>query len=366
MKAANPITDDYSGIRACVSVNTAVAARVGTHRISYQPGRDRKVLQLYVDGKPVELPRRGLELDGHRLTVEDVDGGGTAVRVDYTDHTVLIITPYFWTSYGGVWLLNVSVAHTPANQGVMGRIPPGSWLPALPNGSTVGPMPGILHDRWVTLYRTFADAWRVTNSTSLFVYDSTTSTTTFTDRDWPSEGLPCKLLPQFEIPGAAVLQGMPIERAEQVCRRITHEGLHMDCVFDVATTGDEVFALGARLAQDIRERGSAVSIAADKPRSKPGQTVVLTAIVTNLYAGAPRPRGSVTFYVDDVATGPPVDIDDRGRASTTIRDLQPGDHRFRAVYDGGMRGCCALGWLAPFRQRPHKSSSSPTVTHVVM
>jgi len=35
---ANPIKDDYSGLTACVSVNTAVAVRVGLHRISCNPG----------------------------------------------------------------------------------------------------------------------------------------------------------------------------------------------------------------------------------------------------------------------------------------------------------------------------------------
>jgi hypothetical protein len=32
-----PVTDSYSGLTACVSLNTAVAARVGSHRIAFQP-----------------------------------------------------------------------------------------------------------------------------------------------------------------------------------------------------------------------------------------------------------------------------------------------------------------------------------------
>ena len=75
----------------------------------------------------------------------------------------------------------------------MGRIPPGTWLPALPSGATVGPKPASLHDRYVALYRTFADAWRVTDETSLFEYAPGTSTKTFTDPDWPAEKPPCVL-----------------------------------------------------------------------------------------------------------------------------------------------------------------------------
>src|SRR3546814_4966769 len=38
---ANPITDSYSGLTACVSINVAVALRVGDHRIAYQPSGER-------------------------------------------------------------------------------------------------------------------------------------------------------------------------------------------------------------------------------------------------------------------------------------------------------------------------------------
>ena len=91
----------------------------------------------------------------------------------------------------------------------MGFVPKGSWLPRLRNGVDVGPRPASLHDRYVTLYKTFADSWRVTDKTSLFVYAPGTSTKTFTDPDWPAEKLPCKLKPEFQIPGVKVHQGMP-------------------------------------------------------------------------------------------------------------------------------------------------------------
>src|SRR5688572_29852042 len=205
----------------------------------------------------------------------------------------------------------------------MGRIPPQTWLPLLPNGASVGPKPAALHDRYIALYRTFADAWRVTDATSLFVYAPGTSTETFTDRDWPAEKPPCKLLPQFEVPGAKPpRRGLKVEEAEQICRRVTIDGLRQDCVFDVATTGDKEFAAGYELAQKLRMTATAVQILADKPPSKPGEEVVVTATVTNLFCDAEKPpRGEVTFFIDGNEAGKEK-LDDRCSARIVLRDLK--------------------------------------------
>ncbi len=355
---ANPATDWYTGLTSCVSVNTAVAARVGRHRVSYQSGRERKTLQLYLDGKPVEVPSRGLDLGEHRITTDIVEGGGKEVRIDYAHGPIVTITPFFWNPYGG-WILNVSVAHTQAEDGLMGRIPAGTWLPALPNGATVGPMPATPHERWTVLNRVFAEAWRITDATSLFVYFPGESTAFFTDRNWPSENGPCTLSPKFKWEGAP-LRGVDVKTAERICRRVTNEGLRQDCVFDVATTGDEIFEVAARLAQELRKRGTAVQLVADKPRVKAGEPVTVTATVTTLSSDAKRPRGAVTFFVDDVQTGAPVRIDSLGRAKTTQHGLKVGEHRLRASFDAGTRHGCFLG-LFFSRKREHTSSSSPNL-----
>ena len=64
--------------------------------------------------------------------------------------------------------------------GIAGAIGPDTWLPALPDGSSIGPLPGTSHGRYVDLNQKFADAWRVTDANSLFDYGSGTSTSTFT------------------------------------------------------------------------------------------------------------------------------------------------------------------------------------------
>ena len=351
VQTATPITDSYSGLTSCVSLNTAVAARVGSHRIAYQPARESGQLQFFLDGKPARLPTEGIDLEGHRVSAFDA-GGATALRVDYAHNAVLAVTPHFWSSHN-IWYMNVSVAHTQADEGIMGSIPPGSWLPALPNGAMVGPMPRSLHERYVALYKTFADAWRVTGETSLFVYAPGTSTETFTDRDWPAERLPCKLKPQFEIPGAPAPVNIGIEKAKQICQGVTIDDLHRDCVFDVATTGDEMFAQGYLLAQDLRLRGSTVQLACDKPQTRRGESLTITATVSPIGSGRPTPAGAVTLMVDGVAAGVPVALDERGRASLKLERLAGGEHRIRAVYSSGDG------------KYGYHSSSSPNLLHMV-
>lgn len=348
---ATPITDSYSGLTSCVSLNTAVAARVGSHRIAYQPGGERGELRFFLDGKPAELSAEGTDLEGHRVSAYDA-GDATALRVDYEHGAVLTVTPQFWTSHG-LWYMNVSVSHTQGDEGIMGSIPQQSWLPTLSNGATVGPMPEGLHERYVALYQTFADAWRVTNETSLFVYAPGTSTAAFTDRDWPAEEGPCELKPQFEISGAPTPVNIGVDEAEQICQAVTLADLHRDCVFDVATTGDEVFAKGYLVSQDLRLRGSTVQIVGDKPRTRRGEPVVITATVSPMNSGGPTPTGHITFFVDGVAARAPIGLDVSGQASFTTDQLDAGTHAIRAAYtpDGDGSG--------------YHSSSSPNLLHEV-
>jgi hypothetical protein len=342
----NPITDSYTGLTACVSINTAIAARLGRHRISLQPGREGRRLQFYVDGKPADLPKDGLDLDRHRVTTFDANGE-PGLRVDFEDGTVLIVTPHFWNSHS-VWYMNVNVSHTRAHEGVMGLIPRRSWLPRLRDGSSLGPMPASLQDRYVALYKKFADSWRVTDQTSLFVYESGTSTKTFTDQDWPAAQPPCRIKPHLQIPNAPLLRGMPVAEAERICKPVTMKDLHANCVFDVATTGDKTFAEGYLLAQELRLYGTSVTLTAIEPPARsdrqPGDeppperrdhALRLTATVAAVTAGRPRPTGSVTFHVDGVAMRRPVTLDERGRARLVVPRLKPGTHTIRATYSGG-------------------------------
>lgn len=395
---APPITDSHSGLQACVSVNTAVAARLGHHRISYQPvpGSPPR-LQLFVDGKPAGIPAGwvdvhalerqqeptgrvpsgpsagGISIGAATVTEFAAGGGVNGIRVDFANGTVLTVTPWFWTSYN-VWLLNLNVSRTQADRGLMGAIPAGSWLPALPNGAAFGPRPAGLHERYVELYKTFADAWRVTDETSLFAYAAGTSTETFTDRDWPPGQPPCVVKPRFQIPGANPRTvGLDLATAERVSRPVTIDHLHRSCVFDVATTGDEAFVENYLRVQDVVLNTTAVQVVADKGQTRPGEPVIFTAVVSATAGGRPTPAGTVTFLVDGVATDRPVRLDDSGRASLKTDGLSAGAHHVQAVYTpGGGYGCLTLvlGLISKILGRDFASSSyractSPRLLHTV-
>jgi FtsP/CotA-like multicopper oxidase with cupredoxin domain len=345
-----PVTDNYTGLTECVSLNTAVAARVGSHRISYQPWREPRRLQFFLDGKPAEIPREGIDLEGHRVTTFAA-GGETGIRVDYAHGPVLKVTPLYWTSYG-IWYLDVDVSNTQADQGIMARIPKGTWLPMLPSGATVGPMPASLPERYVTLYKTFADVWRVTDQTSLFMYLPWKSTESFTDRDWPPQKPPCtKVKPGFPTPDHPIRENIPIESAKQICKGVKIKGLFENCVFDVASTGDENLAKGYLIAQELRRRGTAVQIVGDKPETRPGERLVVTATVLARTPRKPLPTGSLTFVVDGAAIkGSTKKLDEHGRAGFVVADLKPGEHKIRADYSG---------------DGEYDASSSPNLLHTV-
>jgi hypothetical protein len=361
----NPITDSYSGLTSCVSVTTAVAARLGSHSIALQPGREGRRLEFYLDGKPANLSAEGIDVDGHRVTGFDANGE-TGLRVDFEDQTVLTVTPAFWNNHN-IWYMNVSVSNTSADEGIMGYIPHDSWLPRLRNGASVGPMPATLQDRYVTLYKKFADSWRVTNKTSLFIYAPGTSTKTFTDTDWPAAKPPCKMKPEFQVPGVKVFKGMAIERAQAICKAVMIDDLNQNCVFDVATTGDEIFARGYLFAQELRLYGTSVRLVAhdapsrhgrmqvetgDEPAKDTQESLALIATVLPLTSRRPIPTGSVTFYLDGVRMNRPANLDERGRASVVVPRLKPGEHKIRATYSGGGK-------------YDHHSSSSPNLLYTV-
>jgi FtsP/CotA-like multicopper oxidase with cupredoxin domain len=349
VETANPITDSYSGLKASVSVNTAVAARVGSHQISYQPieFRGDSRLQFFLDGKPAELSTAGIDLEGHRVSAFNANGE-TGLRVDYAHGAVLTVAPRLWH----IWILDIRVSHTQADEGIMGSIPEQTWLPTLPSGATVGPMPESLHERYITLYKIFADAWRVTNKTSLFMYARGTSTETFTDRDWPAEQPPSVLKPEFQIPGFTPPVGIPVPEAEEICKDVTIDYLHAHCVFDVATTGDKGFAKAYLLQQELGLHGSAVQISGDKEVTRSGEPLVVMATVLPLTSGRPTPTGTVTFLIDNVAAGTPVTLDNRGRAQLTTNKLSVGTHTIRAAYNSG-------------DANGYQPSTSPNVIHQV-
>lgn len=339
----NPGADPHDGLATCVSLNTAVAAHVGKRRVTYQPSLsgvpDPSGLQLRVDGVLTTLGPAGIDLgNGGRIARTAAPGG---IEVTFPEKYVLSVTPGWWVSQSK-WYLNIGVARTDASGisgaspsvggtgGLGGAIAPGSWLPALPDGSSMGPMPGALHDRYVDLYQKFGEAWRVTNATSLFDYAPGTSTATFTLKSWPLENPPCVL------PQVTPVKPLSLAAARQACAGIRDKQTRANCVFDVRVTGERGFARTYLLSERIARGSTTTTVRDDRDPTKPGEGVVFTATVARRARGVDRvPTGTVQFTVDGERAGAPVALDARGRAVWKTAGLRPGTHKIAARYKPG-------------------------------
>jgi hypothetical protein len=252
LTATVPITNPYTGITHCVAIYTAVAAKLGSTRVTVQPSPgaepDPKSMQLRVNGKPVTLGEAPLILYASTKDAGDTPSRGGTVDGTLTKHadgviemtdargTQLVVTPSYWDSQK-VWYLNVNVYGTAAHEGTMGSIAPKSWLPALPDGTSLGARPESAADRYQALYEKFADAWRVTDATSLFDYAPGTNTATFTRDEWPRNN------PQScAIEGQTSVAAVSEQVAQQACANVKNATEKTDCVFDVMITGNTGFA----------------------------------------------------------------------------------------------------------------------------
>jgi hypothetical protein len=121
--------------------------------------------------------------------------------------------------------------------GIAGAVAKGSWLPALPNGASLGAMPATLHERYLALYSNFGDAWRFTDKNTLFDYAPGKSTAAFTNTKWPVE-----YAKTCTIPHQSVIKPISAAVAEEACRSVSDASLHASCLFDVQATGDTGFA----------------------------------------------------------------------------------------------------------------------------
>ncbi|NOK15886.1 VWD domain-containing protein [Corallococcus carmarthensis] len=252
--------DPHTGLTACASITTAVAARVGPHRISYQMNVERReLLELRVDGKTVSLDKGELLLpSGGRITRTSATGG---IRIESAGGTRITVTTDWWAHYG-LWYMNIDVQQARATEGLLGPIAPGNWLPVLPDGSQLGERPSDLGDRHVALYQKLGESWRVTKNTSLFDYASGYSTDSYTLREWPEyKADQCRITKAPPgIPVVEPLKAIPLEEAEVLCKGVSKERLR-DCAQDVAATGEPGFAktfittekLGRNLPPEVLE-----------------------------------------------------------------------------------------------------------------
>lgn len=349
LPGANP----YTGLRTCVSLYSAVAARVGKHRVSYEPNisgvPDPTGLQLRVDGVLTTLGPQGIDLKAGRIVQA---WGGDGIEIDYSDKTTLIVTPAYWLDQQK-WYLNVNLYGATATNGIFGQLAVEgevhSWLPALPDGTSLGPKPDSLHQRYVDLYQKFADAWRVTDATSLFDYRPGTSTATFSLDGWPKENPKSCAIP--EQPSA---QPVDVSVAEKACSAVVDKNVRADCVFDVSVTGFLGFAQTYLLTQQRQPGATKSTVKGDRDITIYGENATFTATVAEITPkGGGAPTGTVQFILDGGKVGSPVTLDPNARALWSTASLPAGRHQIVAEYTPTGWG----GFLA---------SSSPEKSHTVI
>ncbi len=228
------VSDTFMG---GVAINTAVGAMDNGHRVGVymQPSG----LEVHVDGAVVDATTP-IDL-GAGAAVHTVTNG---VELDFPDGTIL------WTLSVAPWGINAIVQPSDdlrANgRGLLGSIVRGGLgVPALPDGTRL-PAATDAHQRFTEVYGPFADAWRVTDGTSLFDYDPGQSTATFTDRSFPTEQ-------QFQ----AYSSFSPDTQAAaaSACASIGDADLLSDCEFDVAATGNAGYADLYVAQQDFYDNG---------------------------------------------------------------------------------------------------------------
>lgn len=250
--ATVPITNAYTGITHCVAIYTAVAAKLGSSRVTVQPsvGTDSQPpnMLVRVNGKVIQLGDTPYILRSGSEKKDTIDGTITKRpdgMFEITDvfGTQLVVTSAFWDAHK-VWYLNVSVYGTSAREGTMGKIAERSWLPALRDRSSLGAKPASEPDRYKALYEKFADSWRVTDETSLFDYEQGTNTATFTRKEWPRNH------PEScAIEGQKSAEPATEEVAQQACAHVVDATRKADCVFDVMVTGNAGFGKSYEIAQ---------------------------------------------------------------------------------------------------------------------
>ena len=148
--------------------------------------------------------------------------------------------------------MDLHIDDTAARNGLMGLISGGDWLPKAPDGASFGPKPASLADRHILLNEKFADAWRVSNSSSLFYYAPGSSTADFTDSKWPSP--PGGSCDSTNLPGdVPAVKRDQRDLAKRVCSDIKNKDIRAACVVDVSIMGEG--AAKVHFAADTPQNG---------------------------------------------------------------------------------------------------------------
>jgi hypothetical protein len=286
-----------TGLSSCASVVNGVAIKVDGHRITYQsrigvPGPGG--LELRIDGKLTKLDAKQIVLEsGQRIVRTGVPGG---LQIELPSGTAVSVVPG-WLSSEKLWHFHVNVRQARATEGLMGAIRPGNWLPALPDGALLGPRPAKLDDRHAALYGALAKAWRVSDATSLFDYESGTSSKTFAVDAWPGRSpKSCRLPPEARRePAARALRKVLAKGvAEKHCSEVAGQALRSSCIQEVMATAEPGFAKTYEAGEQTQRKAFEVVPALVAPMHDETDVGAPVTFTWNAVSGS---RGSSVSYL---------------------------------------------------------------------
>ncbi|SET60723.1 von Willebrand factor type D domain-containing protein [Nitrosomonas marina] len=162
------------GSRTDVSVNTAVAMRVGNDVVGIYAGQPNPVningvFVAIAPGETVPVDGGTVHRDGNAYTVTNEHGDGFWARVASTT-PFLNLRPFICADLGDT--VSGLLGNYDGDRSNDIALADGTQLSSSPTAGD--------------LYGQFADSWRVTTDTTLFIYNAGESTETFTDRNFPS------------------------------------------------------------------------------------------------------------------------------------------------------------------------------------
>ena len=322
-----PGPNNHTGLATCVSVNSAVAAQVGKHRVTYQPRLDGlpdpAELDLRIDGVITPLTATGVSLStGGRVFRSSVNG----LEIEFPNGEVMTATAGYWNNQGK-WYMNVNIIDAEANDGIIGAISSGDWLPKLPDGSSLGPKPVSTAQRYIDLNETFANAWRVTKNTTLFDYQTGGSPADFELAGWPKDH------PDCEVPKIEPNPPIETEDAKIACADLVDKNRFENCVYDVALTGEKSFAKTYLLTEMLERWGTSTGLTERTDLGTSQKDIGLVAKVKPRWNGINRAaQGAVQFYINGKQVNEPIALDKSGRAVWITGDINWEKYSVYAVY----------------------------------
>jgi hypothetical protein len=270
-----------------VATNTAIAAKIGSHRVGVYAGAD--ALSATLDGKTLDTTKT-TDLGGGARIAPYAKG----LEIDFPDGTKL------WTLWVGVYGINAEISPSDALRadgvGLLGTIVPGGMgVPALPDGTRL-PVATDRHQRNAVLYGRYADAWRVTDTTTLFDYDAGKTTATYTQKGFPADTADVTFSDLTAEQRAA---------GGTACVAITDQQLNDACVFDVGVSGQSGFSDSYVAIQGLYDSGIAATSGSPAPQAQssetplPGKVAGALAVMktTGVSGAVVGPDGKLYFSV---------------------------------------------------------------------